>query len=41
MILTRATEHLKQQRWTAVVIALMVVFLGMQVSSWNQSRVDR
>ncbi|MBL0164131.1 MAG: hypothetical protein IPP82_10990 [Xanthomonadales bacterium] len=42
MILRRLTEHLKQQHWTAIGIELVIVvlgvFLGMQVSNWNEDR---
>jgi hypothetical protein len=42
MILRRLTEHLKQQHWTAIGIELVIVvlgvFLGMQVSNWNEER---
>ncbi|MBL0164133.1 MAG: hypothetical protein IPP82_11000 [Xanthomonadales bacterium] len=44
MILRRLTEHLKHQHWTAIGIELVIVvlgvFLGMQVSNWNESRRD-
>jgi len=43
MILRRLVENLKQQHWTGVFIELAIVvlgvFLGMQVSNWNQQRV--
>jgi len=42
MILRRAVEHLKHQHWTAIgidlVIVVLGVFIGMQVSNWNQQR---
>jgi hypothetical protein len=45
MILRRLAENLKQQHWTAIGIELIIVvlgvFLGMQVSNWNQERVSR
>ena len=45
MILRRAAEHLKQQHWTAFVIELVIVvlgvFIGMQVSNWNDALRDR
>lgn len=45
MILRRVTTHLKQQHWTATVIELCVVvlgvFIGLQVDNWNQARNDR
>jgi hypothetical protein len=44
LILSRAVDHLKQQHWTGVFIELVIVvvgvFLGMQVSNWNQSQAD-
>ncbi|HKI74005.1 MAG TPA: hypothetical protein VJ998_05155 [Pseudomonadales bacterium] len=44
MILSRTIEHLKQQHWTGVFIELVIVilgvFIGIQVSNWNQSRED-
>lgn len=45
MILRRLTEHLKQQHWTAIGIELVIVvlgvFLGLQVSNWNETRIER
>ena len=45
MILSRVIEHVKQQHWTAVsldfVIVVLGVFIGMQVSNWNQFAADR
>ena len=45
MILRRATEHLKQQRWTAIAIDLVIVvlgvFIGLQVNNWNEARHER
>ena len=45
MILRRLTENLKQQHWTAIAIELVIVvlgvFIGMQVSNWNEVRADR
>jgi hypothetical protein len=42
MILRRLVESLKQQHWTGVFIELAIVvlgvFIGMQVSNWNQQR---
>jgi len=42
MILRRIAQHLKQQHWTGVFIELVIVvigvFLGMQVSNWNDAR---
>ena len=43
MILRRIVQHLKEQNWTAVAIELVIlilgVFIGTQVSNWNQQRV--
>ena len=45
MILRRIGNHLKQQQWTAVVIELGIVvlgvFLGFQVTDWANERADR
>jgi len=45
MILRRAAEHLRQQHWTAFAIELVIVvlgvFIGLQVSNWNEARKDR
>ncbi len=45
MILRRITEHVKAQNWFAVVIDFVIVvvgvFVGIQVSNWNASRVER
>ena len=42
MILRRFVANLKQQQWTGVFIELVIVvlgvFIGMQVSNWNQQR---
>lgn len=42
MILRRLAEHLKQQNWAAIGIELVIVvvgvFLGIQVSNWNDGR---
>jgi hypothetical protein len=44
MILRRLAHNLREQNWTAIVIEFVLlvlgVFLGMQVSNWNQARVD-
>lgn len=44
MILRRIAQHMKQQHWTGVIIELAIVilgvFIGMQVTNWNQARVD-
>jgi len=45
MILRRVIEHVKAQNWTAValdfVIVVMGVFMGIQVSNWNETRKSR
>jgi len=45
MILRRIAHHLKQQQWTAVLIELVIlvlgVFLGVQVSDWANERANR
>ena len=45
MILRRITEHVKTQNWTAVgldfVIVVVGVFIGLQVSNWNDVRGTR
>jgi hypothetical protein len=42
MILRRVGEHLRNQHWTAIAIELLIVilgvFIGTQVSNWNQER---
>jgi len=44
MILRRVIEHVKAQNWTAValdfVIVVMGVFMGIQVSNWNEARLN-
>lgn len=44
MLLRRITEHVKAQNWTAVaidfVIVVIGVYIGIQVSNWNDARVD-
>lgn len=44
MILRRLVENLKQQPWTAVCIELVIVvlgvFIGLQVSNWNEAQAD-
>jgi len=44
-LLRRATEHLRKQNWTAIVIDLVVVVLGvfiaMEAANWNSARQDR
>ncbi len=45
MILRRVIEHVKAQNWTAValdfVIVVVGVFIGIQVSNWNEARAQR
>jgi hypothetical protein len=45
MILRRITEHVKAQNWFAVaidfVIVVVGVFIGIQVSNWNEARAER
>lgn len=44
MILRRVIEHVKVQNWTAValdfVIVVVGVFIGIQVSNWNEARQE-
>lgn len=45
MLLRRITEHVKAQNWTAVALDFFIVvvgvFIGLQVSNWNDARVER
>ena len=45
MIFRRFAGSLRRQDWTAVVVELVVVvlgvFIGLQASNWNQARTDR
>ena len=45
MILRRITEHVKTQNWFAIgldfVIVVVGVFIGIQVSNWNEARGER
>ena len=45
MILRRIAHHLQQQQWTAVLIELVIlvlgVFLGFQVTDWANERANR
>ena len=45
MLLRRVIEHVKVQNWTAVsldfVIVVIGVFVGIQVSNWNELRIER
>ncbi|WOJ92063.1 hypothetical protein R0135_09720 [Congregibacter variabilis] len=44
MLLRRITEHTKTQNWFAVgidfVVVVLGIFIGLQVSDWNQARLD-
>ena len=44
MLLRRIIEHVKTQNWTAValdfVIVVVGVFVGIQVSNWNDARAE-
>jgi hypothetical protein len=45
MILRRVIKHFRNQEWTAIaidfVIVVVGVFVGIQVSNWNQAQTDR
>ncbi len=45
MLLRRINEHVKAQNWTAVVLDFFIVvvgvFIGIQVSNWNDARQDQ
>ena len=45
MFLRRIIEHLKTQNWTAVALDLGIVivgvFIGTQVSNWNEERIEK
>lgn len=45
MILSRITQALRQQNWTAVALEFLIVvvgvFVGLQVSNWNADRADQ
>jgi hypothetical protein len=45
MILRRLAQNLKAQNWTAIALELVIVvvgvFVGTQVSNWNQGRLER
>lgn len=45
MILRRLTENLRTQNWTAISIEFLIVvlgvFLGTQVSNWNEERSEK
>jgi hypothetical protein len=44
MLLRRITQHAREQNWTAIcidfVIVVVGVFIGIQVSNWNEERVS-
>ena len=45
MFLRRIIEHLKTQNWTAITIEFAIVivgvFIGTQVSNWNEERLEK
>ena len=45
MLLRRYIQHVKEQNWTAVaidfVIVVVGVFLGIQVSNWNEGQREQ
>ena len=45
MLLRRFIAHMRKQEWTAIaidfVIVVVGVFIGIQVSNWNQARAER
>jgi hypothetical protein len=45
MLLRSVTKHIKEQNWYAVAIDFLIVvvgvFVGLQVTNWNESRADR
>ena len=45
MILRRFIQHIKEQNWFAVgldvVVVIVGIFLGMQVTEWNENRNER
>jgi hypothetical protein len=45
MILRRLTANLRAQNWTAITLEFLIVvigvFIGTQVSNWNQERNER
>ena len=45
MILRRALEHFRTQDWLAIgiefVLLVLGVFLGIQVSNWNEGRIEQ
>jgi hypothetical protein len=45
VILRRVIEHVRDQQWTAIaidfVIVVIGVFVGLQVSNWNEDRATQ
>lgn len=45
MLLRRVLKHVKEQHWTAIgidfLIVVLGVFVGIQVSNWNEARIER
>ncbi len=45
MLLRRITQHLNEQNWFAVLIDFVIVvfgvFIGIQVSNWNENRAEQ
>jgi hypothetical protein len=45
MILRRVIAHFRKQEWTAIAIDFLIVvigvYVGLQVSNWNETRGDR
>jgi hypothetical protein len=45
MILRRVIKHVRNQEWTAIAIDFLIVvlgvFVGLQVSNWNEARAQR
>jgi len=45
MILRRVIDHFRKQEWTAIAIDLVIVilgvFIGTQVSNWNTAQADK
>ena len=44
MILRRFMQHVKEQNWFAVgldvIVVIVGIFLGMQVTNWNETRIE-
>ena len=44
MLPRRLRNYVESQNWTAIVIELLVVvlgvFIGLQVDNWNQTRIE-